>query len=133
MIVKIENKRIVVTGGAGFIGSSLCEYLVRNNQVVCLDNLSTGFKENIEPYSTEIIKFMELNPVKFTWKESGSPDIGLIAEDVDKLFPEFVSKDLEDCPTGINYSKLSIIFINILKQQQQEIELLKEQIKKLTK
>ena len=76
---------------------------------------------------------MELNPVKFTWKESGSPDVGLIAEDVNKLFPEFVSKDLEDCPTGINYSKLSIIFINILKQQQQEIELLKEQIKKLTK
>ena len=49
MIVKIENKIIVVTGGAGFIGSNLCEYLVRNNQVVCLDNLSTGFKENIEP------------------------------------------------------------------------------------
>ncbi len=75
---------------------------------------------------------MELNPVKFTWKESGSPDVGLIAEDVDKLFPEFVSKDHAGYPTGINYSKLSIIFINMLKQQQREIELLKEQIKKLT-
>ena len=101
--------------------------------VSIIETSTERLKENIEPYCTEIVKFMELNPVKFTWKESGSPDVGLIAEDVNKLFPEFVSKDLEDCPTGINYSKLSIIFINMLKQQQQEIELLKEQIKKLIK
>lgn len=45
---KIENKKIVVTGGAGFIGSNLCEHLVKNNQVVCFDNFSTGFRANIE-------------------------------------------------------------------------------------
>ena len=41
--------RILVTGGAGFIGSNLCESLVKNgNEVVCLDNFATGKKENIE-------------------------------------------------------------------------------------
>jgi UDP-glucuronate decarboxylase len=41
-------KRILVTGGAGFIGSHLCERLLREgNRVICLDNFLTGKKENI--------------------------------------------------------------------------------------
>jgi UDP-glucuronate decarboxylase len=39
--------RILVTGGAGFIGSHLCERLLKNNEVICLDNLFTGQKRNI--------------------------------------------------------------------------------------
>ena len=46
----MENKRAVVTGGAGFIGSHLVEELVANGyQVAILDDLSTGKKTNIEP------------------------------------------------------------------------------------
>ncbi len=44
--------KILITGGAGFIGSNLCEYFVRKgDEVVCLDNLSTGFMHNIEALS----------------------------------------------------------------------------------
>ena len=44
----ITGKKVLVTGGAGFIGSSLCYDLVeRGNNVVCLDNFSTGKKENV--------------------------------------------------------------------------------------
>ena len=47
----ITNKTVLVTGGAGFIGSNLCESLLDNNNIVrCLDNLSTGKKENIVPF-----------------------------------------------------------------------------------
>ena len=42
------NKRILVTGGAGFVGSHLCEWLLKEeNDVVCVDNYFTGSKENI--------------------------------------------------------------------------------------
>ncbi len=44
------RKRILVTGGAGFIGSHLCKRLVEEgNEVLCADNLFTGSKENIRP------------------------------------------------------------------------------------
>ena len=42
--------RILITGGAGFIGSNLCEHFLNQGHiVVCLDNFSTGFKKNTEP------------------------------------------------------------------------------------
>ena len=46
---KLAEKNILVTGGCGFIGSNLCDFLVDiGSNVTCLDNLSTGYLENIE-------------------------------------------------------------------------------------
>ena len=45
----ITNSKVLVTGGAGFIGSNLCEALLaQRNNVVCLDNFMTGHRKNIE-------------------------------------------------------------------------------------
>jgi len=47
--MKLKGEKILVTGGAGFIGSHLCDrFIAEGAEVVCLDNLSTGFKKNIE-------------------------------------------------------------------------------------
>lgn len=47
----LKNTKILITGGAGFIGSNLVEhFLNQNNEVICLDNLSTGHKKNIVPF-----------------------------------------------------------------------------------
>ena len=57
----LRRKRVLVTGGAGFLGSHLCERLLdEGDEVICLDNLFTGSKDNIKhllsnPYFIEII------------------------------------------------------------------------------
>jgi len=73
------NERILVTGGAGFIGSNLCEALLNEgNKVVCLDNFATGKKENIQHLYS-------------------NPNFELIVGDI---------RNLDDChkaATGVNY------------------------------
>lgn len=47
----LKNKKVLVTGGAGFIGSNLCEVLLEiGAEVTCLDNFATGHRHNIEPF-----------------------------------------------------------------------------------
>ena len=51
--MELTKKNILVTGGAGFIGSNLCEALLeKNNTVVCLDNFATGKRENVAHLAT---------------------------------------------------------------------------------
>ena len=53
MNIQLTKKKILVTGGAGFIGSNLTEALLKlNNEVICLDNFATGKEENITPFLT---------------------------------------------------------------------------------
>ena len=48
----LSSSKVLITGGAGFIGSNLAEALLnQGNQVVCLDNFSTGKHENIRPFA----------------------------------------------------------------------------------
>jgi UDP-glucuronate decarboxylase len=63
-------KKILVTGGAGFIGSHLCRALVKDgNEVICLDNFFTGSMENIQDLiakpNFEVIRQDVIQPVKF--------------------------------------------------------------------
>ena len=51
----MENKKVLVTGGCGFIGSHVAETLVNlGAQVTILDNLATGFEKNIESFKQQV-------------------------------------------------------------------------------
>ena len=51
----ITNSKVLVSGGAGFIGSNLCEALLDGgNKVVCLDNFMTGHRKNIGNFQNNV-------------------------------------------------------------------------------
>ena len=57
------QKTAVVTGGAGFLGSHLCDKLIsEGHKVICIDNLLTGSLKNIEPFKNNSnFEFVELD------------------------------------------------------------------------
>ena len=58
--------RTLVTGGAGFLGSHLCEYLVnKEHEVICMDNLITGSKQNISGIKSGNFHFVNHNVSEF--------------------------------------------------------------------
>lgn len=64
----MKNKTVLVTGGAGFIGSHLVDELIKlGNKVLIIDNLSTGSKENLNPkakfFKLDICEFEKIKPI----------------------------------------------------------------------
>ena len=64
--------RTLVTGGAGFLGSHLCEYLLdKGHEVICMDNLITGSKQNISGIKNSNFRFVNHNVSEFIKLDGG--------------------------------------------------------------
>jgi len=86
---------------------------------------SRRFKENIENIENSLDKITALQGVKFDWKENGKADVGLIAEDVDKVIPDVVLK-YEDQVEGIYYQRIIPYLVEAVKEQQKQINELRD-------
>ena len=90
----MKDKKIIVTGGLGFIGSNLVEHLTKDNEVIIIDDLSSGKLENIEQFKDWNLKLIRGSITDL--------DLKTIFEDIDYVFheaalisvPESVSKPL---------------------------------------
>jgi len=90
-----------------------------------------SLKENIEPIDNALDKVLQLEGVEFTWKENGEENIGLIAQDVEEVFPEAVVTNEENGLKYLQYGNLIAPLIEAIKEQQAQINELKAEIEKL--
>jgi parallel beta-helix repeat protein len=87
---------------------------------------SRRYKTNIEDLETDLDSVLKLRPVRFQWKTTGHEDIGLIAEEVAQVLGELVVYDGQDRPEAVQYDKLALYLLAVVKAQQQRITALEE-------
>jgi hypothetical protein len=79
----------------------------------------------VRPFTLGLDVVNRLHPISFSWKENGSKDVGLGAEDVAKVDPRLTFQNARGEVEGVKYGQLNVILINAIKQQQQQIEALR--------
>jgi trimeric autotransporter adhesin len=87
-------------------------------------------KRDIQPLSGALASVMKLQGKTYRLKEDTTDtptiDIGLIAQDVEKIFPQLVTED-EQNYKGVDYSKLTVVLIEAMKEQQGQIMILEKE------
>ena len=118
-----------VTGGVGISGA-----LNVGGDVVAYASSDERLKDNIELISNPIEKVQSLKGVTWNWNDNADelqkslPNVGVIAQDVEKVLPELVT-DRDNGYKGVDYAKLTGLLIEAIKEQQKEINSLKEKLK----
>jgi predicted nucleic acid-binding Zn-ribbon protein len=87
------------------------------------------YKKDIEPIGSSLEKIMQMKGVYYNWKQDEFPDknfsdlhqIGFIAQDIEKLFPELVSTD-KNGYKSVDYAKVTAVLVEAMKEQQKLIE-----------
>jgi Chaperone of endosialidase len=121
-IAGIENTKL--TGSAVYVTAS--------GQLGVLAS-SERYKTDIAPISTSTEKLQQLHPVSFHLKADpkGPVQYGLIAEEVNKVYPELVIRDEAGKIQGVHYEELAPMLLNEMQKQQSRIAVLDAKIAKL--
>ena len=85
-----------------------------------------SLKTNIQTIPNPIDKILQINGVTFNWRENNKPSVGIIAQEIEKVFPELVNGEN---PKTVNYNGLIGLLIEAIKEQQTEINNLKDKLK----
>ena len=89
-------------------------------------------KKDIVPITDAVEKVKQINGVAFTWKKDNTKDIGVIAQNVEKVVPELVSTDNQGMKS-VKYGNIVALLIEAVKEQQKQIDELKAKVAQLEK
>ena len=138
-------------GGTGVVGAATGGYAARfigpvglydipggGDQPLCRDSAfgtigtcfgsSLRYKTDVHPFSSGLDIVNRLRPIAFTWKQGERQDVGLAAEEVEKVEPLLTFRNEKGEIEGVKYNQLSAVFVNAINEQQAQIKRQQEQI-----
>lgn len=130
-----------VTGSQRIDGQLFVEsYLNNGTDPVCFAGIiiaaclssSIRYKSNIGTYLLGLDGVRQLQPVAFDWKSNGTRDLGLNAEDVQRIDPLLVTYNKDGQVERVKYDRISVVLVNAVKEQQAQIEAQQKKIEALT-
>lgn len=84
-------------------------------------------KTDLSPFGDALDAALRVRPVRFKWIGDGMADFGVIAQELRSVVPESVTGDEAKDSLTVNYSKLSVVAIGAIQEQQAQIKVLREQ------
>ncbi len=119
----MDKVRVYGLGAAG--ATALCRNAF-NDISTCSSSLR--YKTNIASFNSGLNLVNRLRPITFDWKEGGMHDLGLGAEDVEKIEPLLVTYNKDGEVEGVKYDRLGVVLLNAVKEQQTQMETQQTQI-----
>jgi hypothetical protein len=89
---------------------------------------SLRYKTDVQSFTGGLEVVRRLSPITFTWRDGGARDVGFGAEDVEKLDPLLVTYNENGEIEGVKYGQLTTVLVNAVKEQQDMIVKLRQQL-----
>ena len=87
---------------------------------------SIAFKTNVETLQNPLDKISQLRGVTYNLKANNEPSIGMIAEEVNEVFPELVDRDDNGNPQAMSYTRMTAVLLEAVKELTEEVKELKK-------
>jgi hypothetical protein len=113
---------IPVLGSAGSI--PLCRNA--SNQISTCSS-SLRYKNDVANLNLGLDTLAQLRPVTFDWKDTGEPDLGFVAEEVNQVTPLLTTLNDQGQVEGVKYDRITAVLVKGMQEQQQQIADLKSQ------
>jgi len=84
---------------------------------------SLRYKTGIGAFTGGLDLIHRLRPIYFTWKQGGSRDLGLAAEEVARVEPLLITHNAKVEVEGVKYDRINVVLINAMKEQQEQISM----------
>lgn len=125
--IQFKNSSGIFSGSSSFTydGASLVSISGTCQATNFNSTSDINVKENIVTFDNALNVVSELRGVKFDWKETHSPSIGVIAQELEEVLPELVTGTN---PKTVNYNGIIGVLIEAIKELKTEVETLKDQI-----